>query len=63
MRWADVNHIAIEPEQADMNVLQPRFTALHKWICALDRFDDEPDKSSERPLEAIQIAWIDKRED
>lgn len=68
MRWADVNHIAIEPEQADVNVLQLRFTALHKWICALERFDDEPNKSSARqssarPLEAIQMAWIDKRED
>lgn len=63
MRWADVNHIAIEPEQADVNVLRPRFTALHKWRRALDGFDDDPDKSSERPLEAIQMAWIDERED
>ena len=65
MRWTDVNDIAIELEQAhpDVDVVHLRFTDLHKWICALDGFDDEPDKSSERILEAIQMAWIDERED
>lgn len=50
MRWSDVNDIASEPEQADVHVLRPRFTALHRWRRALDGFDDDPDKSSQRIL-------------
>lgn len=65
MRWTDVNDIAIELEAAhpDVDVINLRFTDLHKWICALDGFDDAPGKSSEKILEAIQMAWIDERED
>lgn len=65
MRWTDVNDIAIELEEAhpDVDVINLRFTDLHKWICALDGFDDAPGKSSEKILEAIQMAWIDERED
>ena len=65
MRWADVNDIAIELEEAhpDADVINLRFTDLHKWICALDGFDDDPDKCNEKILEAIQMTWIDERED
>ena len=65
MRWTDVNDIAIELEEAhpDVDVINLRFTDLHKWICALDGFDDAPGKCSEKILEAIQMAWIDERED
>jgi FeS assembly protein IscX len=30
------------------------------WVCALDDFDDDPNHSNEKILEAIQMAWIDE---
>jgi FeS assembly protein IscX len=33
---------------------------LHAWVCALDEFDDDPNHSNEKILEAIQMAWIDE---
>jgi len=39
-----------------------RYTDLHAWICALEGFDDDPEKSSEKILEAIQMAWLDERD-
>ena len=65
MRWTDVNDIAIELEDAhpDVDVVNMRFTDLHKWVCDLEGFDDDPSKSNEKILEAIQMAWIDERED
>ena len=38
-----------------------RFTDLHAWACALDEFEDDPERSGERILEAIQMTWIDER--
>jgi FeS assembly protein IscX len=35
---------------------------LHRWVTELAGFDDDPDKSSEKILEAIQMAWIDEME-
>ena len=40
-----------------------RFTDLLKWITELDEFDDDPMKSNESKLEAIQMAWIEEYED
>ena len=39
-----------------------RFTDLHQWICELDDFNDKPDSSNEKILEAIQMAWIEEKE-
>ena len=33
--------------------LAVRFTDLHQWICELEDFDDDPNHSNERILEAI----------
>ena len=64
LRWTDVNDIAIELEEAhpDADNVNLRFTDLHKWVMALPGFDDEPNKSNEKILEAIQSAWIEERE-
>jgi FeS assembly protein IscX len=43
--------------------LQVRFTDLHRWITQLDGFTDDPAKSSEGKLEAIQMAWYDEWKD
>mgnify|MGYP000862463348 FL=1 len=63
LRWTDVRDIAIELEEAhpDVDNVNLRFTDLRKWVLALPGFDDDPNKSSEKILEAIQMAWIDER--
>ena len=62
MRWVDINDIAIDLSEKFPEV-DPRyilFTALHKWVTELDNFDDEPNRSNEKILEAIQMAWIEE---
>jgi FeS assembly protein IscX len=62
MKWTDVlelamalaeTHPAIDPKTV-------RFTDLHRWVVALQGFDDDPKRSGEKILEAIQQAWIDE---
>lgn len=62
MKWTDTLDIAIELSEthADIDPRYIRFTDLHAWVMALPGFDDEPNKSSEKILEAIQMAWIDE---
>ncbi len=64
LRWTDVNDIAIELEDAhpDVDVVNLRFTDLWKWVRDIPDFDDDPERSNEKILEAIQMAWIDERE-
>lgn len=64
MKWADILDIAIaleetHPEADNVNL---RYTDLHRWVCELPDFDDNPQKSNEKILEAIQMAWIDERD-
>ena len=63
LKWTDSLDIAIELDEKypDVDPQHIRFTDLHKWICSLDEFEDDPDKSNEKILEAIQMAWIDER--
>jgi len=37
-----------------------RFTDLHRWVCELPGFSDDPSHSGEKILEAIQMTWIDE---
>jgi FeS assembly protein IscX len=62
MKWTDTLDIAIELSEThpDVDPQYIRFTDLHKWVCALPGFEDDPNKSSEKILEAIQMAWIDE---
>ena len=64
MKWTDVRDIAIELEEAhpEADVVNLRFTDLHKWVCALPGFADDPKRSNEKILEAIQAAWLEERE-
>ncbi|CAG8998458.1 MAG: Protein IscX [Candidatus Celerinatantimonas neptuna] len=64
LKWNDVQDIAIElcEQFPDVDPLQVRFTDLHRWICELDEFDDDPNRSNEKILEAIQQAWIGEAE-
>ncbi len=62
MRWTDVREIAMALADAHPAVdpLTVRFTDLHRWVLELDGFDDDPQRSGEKILEAIQQAWIDE---
>ena len=64
LKWTDSLEIAIALDEAhpDADPQYIRFTDLHAWVCALDEFDDEPESSNERILEAIQMAWLDERD-
>ncbi len=44
----------------DVDPTNIRFTDLHKWITELPDFADDPMKSTEGKLEAIQMAWLDE---
>jgi FeS assembly protein IscX len=62
MKWTDVNDIAIELADAhpDVDPRFVRFTDLHRWVCELEGFTDDPARSGEKILEAIQAAWIEE---
>lgn len=64
LKWTDVQEIAIELAEKfpDVDPLAVRFTDLHNWVVELDGFADDPKRSGERILEAIQQAWIEERE-
>jgi FeS assembly protein IscX len=63
LRWTDVYEIAAQLEETrpDADVVNLRFTDLWKWVQALPEFDDDPNRSNEKILEAIQMAWLDER--
>ena len=65
MKWTDVREIAIAlaERHPDVDPLTVRFTDLHRWVRELPGFADDPAKSSEKVLEAIQMAWLDEVED
>jgi FeS assembly protein IscX len=63
MKWTDTTEIAIalEDKYPDKDNLNLRFTDLHKWVTGLEEFNDDLNKSNEKILEAIQMAWIEER--
>jgi FeS assembly protein IscX len=63
LRWTDVRDIAIALDEThpEIDVVNLRFTDLWKWVQALPDFADDPNKSNEKILEAIQMAWLDER--
>ena len=64
IKWTDVEEIGIQLAEKfpEMDPLTIRFTDLHKWITELPDFDDDPKRSNEKILEAIQMAWIEERQ-
>jgi len=63
LKWTDSLDIAIELDEKypDVDPTRVRFTDLREWVLGLDDFDDDPEHSGEKILEAIQMAWIDER--
>lgn len=64
MKWTDVLDIAIELDEAhpDVDPQYVRFVDLHNWVTALPDFDDDPEHSNEKILEAIQMNWIEEKD-
>lgn len=62
LSWDQTEDIALALYEKfpDLDPLQVRFTDLHKWITELDGFGDDPAKSTEGKLEAIQMAWLEE---
>jgi FeS assembly protein IscX len=62
MKWTETLEIAIALAEAhpDVDPCTIRFTDLHRWVCELSGFSDDPARSGEKILEAIQMAWMDE---
>ena len=64
LKWTDSLDIALELDEKypDVDPLHVNFVDLREWVLGLDAFDDAPEHSGERILEAIQMAWIEERQ-
>ncbi len=65
LKWTSVEDIAFRliDLYPDMDPLKLRFTDLHRYITKLPEFSDDPKKSNEKLLEAIQMKWYEERKD
>ncbi len=63
LKWVDTLDIAIELDEAypDVDPRAVNFVDLRNWVMGLDEFDDDPEHSGEKILEAIQAAWIEEQ--
>lgn len=61
-RFEDIG-IALFEKFPDMDPTNIRYTDMHKWITELEDFADDPLKSNEAKLEAIQMAWLEEWKD
>ena len=62
MKWIDSRDIAIAlaDKHPDVDPERVNFVDLREMVMALDGFDDDPKRSGEKILEAIQAAWIEE---
>jgi len=62
MKWIDTREIAISLCEAhpDVDPKTVNFVDLRNWVLALEGFDDDPKRSGEKILEAIQMTWIEE---
>jgi FeS assembly protein IscX len=65
LTWTDAEDLAILLAEAhpDTDPLTVRFTDLHRYVTELPGFTDDPTKSNEAKLEAIQMAWHEEYQD
>lgn len=63
--WSDAEEIGIQLQEKfpETDPLTVRFTELHRHVTELEGFADDPQKSSEGKLEAIQMAWYEEWKD
>jgi FeS assembly protein IscX len=62
MKWIDSRDIAIAlaEKHPDVDPGRVNFVDLRAMVLALDGFDDDPMRSGEKILEAIQATWIEE---
>ncbi len=62
LKWTDAEEIGIRLHERfpQQDPLEVRFTDLHKRVCELAGFIDDPRGSNEARLEAIQMAWLEQ---
>lgn len=62
LTWKDSEEIGLQLHEKYPGVdpLTFRFTDMHAMITSLPDFSDDPKKSNEGILEAIQIAWFEE---
>ena len=62
MKWTDSREIAIAllEKYPDRDPVTVNFVDLRNWVLGLEGFDDNPQRSGEKILEAIQMAWIEE---
>ncbi len=65
IHWTDAEEIGIQLQEKfpDTDPLTVRFTDLHRLVTELPGFADDPAKSNEPKLEAIQMAWLEEYQD
>ena len=63
--WDETEDIAIAlaDKYPELDPLTVRFTDLHRWVTELEGFAGDPKASNEGKLEAIQMAWLEERND
>lgn len=65
LSWQDTEEIGIQLYEKfpEIDPLTVRFTDLHRYVTELTGFSDDPKKSNEKILEAIQMAWHEEYQD
>jgi FeS assembly protein IscX len=65
LTWLDSEDLGIllREKFPDVDPLTVAFTDLHRWVCELEEFGDDPNASNEKKLEAIQMAWYEEYQD
>jgi FeS assembly protein IscX len=58
----DIGLLLVE-KHPGLDPLSVRYTDLHRYVIELPEFTDDPQKSSEGKLEAIQMAWHEEFQD
>ena len=64
MKWTDTRDIAIALSETrpEVDPKTVNFVDLYNWVLVLPGFSDDPKRSGEKILEAIQAAWIEEAE-
>jgi len=62
LHWSDIEDLGIllHEKFPQTDPLTVRFTDLHRFVTELPGFVDDPKKSNESKLEAIQMAWYEE---
>lgn len=65
LTWDNLENIglALFDKMPEVDPTNIRYTDLLQWITDLEDFDDDPKKSNEAKLEAVQMAWLDEYND